>query len=122
MSVPSRYVWDQGGVQTWSVQRQMPYGGKGDGARGASLNGTRYYAEGPPVAVNAALGSYGVSRLRGPRHRPVYFNEPAPWTSQFYDTTASVGTPDQPGPGGQAPDAIYTSPDPGRGGMNSTGR
>ena len=72
--------------------------------------------------MNARAGHYGVSRLRGPNHRPVYFNEPAPWTSQYYDTTASVGTPDSPGPGGQAPDAIYTSPDLGRGGLNSTGR
>ena len=122
VSVPSRYVWDQGGVQTWSVQRQMPYGGKGDGARGASLNGTRYYAEGPPIAVNAALGSYGVSRLRGPRHRPVYFNEPAPWTSQFYDTTASWGPRTSRGQAGRPPMPFTPQPDPGRGGMNSTGR
>jgi hypothetical protein len=122
VTVQSRFVWDQGGVQTWSVQRQMPYNGRGDGARGADLNGTRYYAEGPPVAVNAGQGSYGVSRLRGPNHRPVYFNEPSPWTSQFYDTTASVGTPDAPGPGGQAPNAVYTSPEVSRAGLTGTGR
>jgi hypothetical protein len=121
VTVPSRFVWDGGGVQTWSVQRQMPYTGRGDGARGADLNGTRYYAEGPPVNLNGGLGSYGVARLRGPNHRPVYFNEPAPWTSQFYDTTASVGTPDAPGPGGQAPNAVYVSPEVPRG-FNSTGR
>jgi hypothetical protein len=121
VTVPSRFVWDGGGVQTWSVQRQMPYTGRGDGARGADLNGTRYYAEGPPVNLNGGLGAYGVARLRGPNHRPVYFNEPAPWTSQYYDTTASVGTPDAPGPGGQAPDAVYVSPEVPRG-FNSTGR
>jgi hypothetical protein len=122
VTVQSRFVWDGGGVQTWSVQRQMPYNGRGDGARGADLNGTRYYAEGPPVALNAGLGAFGVARLRGPNHRPVYFNEPAPWTAQYYDTTASVGTPDAPGPGGQAPQNVYTSPEFGRGGLNSTGR
>ena len=94
----NRYVWNQGGVQTWSVNRQMPYGaGRGDGARGADLNGTRYYAEGPPIAVNAALGSYGVSRLRGPRHRPVYFNEPAPWTTQFTTRRPASGRRTTPG-------------------------
>jgi len=105
------------------MQRQMPYGSgeRGDGARGAQLTGTRYYAEGPPVALNAGLGDYGVRRLRGGK-RPVGFTEPAPWTSQFYDTTASVGTPDSPGPGGQSPDDVYVSPDPGRAGANSTGR
>jgi hypothetical protein len=124
VTVPSRFVWGNGGVQTWSANRQMPYGGRGDGARGADLNGTRYYEEGPPVAglANAGQGAYGISRLRGPNHRPVYFNEPAPWTSQYYDTTASVGTPDNPGAGGQQPQAIYVSPETGRGGLNSTGR
>lgn len=121
--VPSRFVWNTGGVQTWSVQRQMPYNGRGDGARGADLNGTRWYAEGPPVNVDGGMGSYGIARLRGPNHRPVSFTEPAPWTAQFYDTTASVGTTDAPGPGGQAPAAIYTSPELGRGGLvNPTGR
>jgi len=110
VSVPNRYVWGDGGVQTWSVERQMPYTGRGDGARGADLAGTRYYAEGPPINVNGGLGDYGIARLRGPNHRPVYFNEPAPWTSQFYDTTADVGTPDAPGPNAQVPDNVYTSP------------
>lgn len=123
VTVPNRFVWNQGGVQTWSVQRQMPYNGRGDGARGANLNGTRYYAEGPPVNMNGGLGAYGVGRLRGDKtRRPVSFTEPAPWTSQFYDTTASVGSPDTPGPGGQAPSMVYVSPDPGRGGINATGR
>ena len=123
--VQNRYRWGQGGVQTWSVQRQMPYGSgeRGDGARGAQLSGTRYYASGPPVNVNGGLGDYGVARLRGDKtRRPVGFTEPAPWTAQFYDTTASVGQADAPGPGGQGPDAIYYSPDPGRAGLNATGR
>lgn len=126
VTVPNRYRWGGpgGGVQTWSVQRQMPYGSgeRGDGARGAQLNGTRYYAEGPPVALNAGLGDYGVARLRGDKtKRPVSFSEPAPWTAQFYDTTSSVGSPDAPGAGGQAPAAVYVSPSVPRN-LNSTGR
>ena len=123
VTVISRFVWNQGGVQTWSVQRQMPYTGRGDGARGAQLSGTRYYASGPPINVNGGLGDYGVARLRGDKtKRPVSFTEPSPWTAQFYDTTASVGTVDAPGTNSAAPSAIYVSPDPGRAGMNSTGR
>jgi hypothetical protein len=113
VTVISRYKWagTSGGVQTWSVERQMPYGaGRGDGARGADLNGTRYYAEGPPINVNGGQGSYGIARLRGPNHRPVFFTEPAPWTAQFYDTTADVGTADAPGPNTQVPNLVYTSP------------
>ena len=126
VTVPNRYRWGgpQGGVQTWSVQRQMPYGPgeRGGGARGADLNGTRYYAEGPPIALNAGTGDYGVARLRGDKtKRPVSFTEPAPWTAQFYDTTGSVGSADAPGPGGQAPSAIYVAPEVPRG-LNSTGR
>ena len=107
----------------------MPYSGRGDGARGADLNGTRYYAEGPPVNVNGGQGAYGVGRLRGPNHRPVYFNEPAPWTSQYYDTTASVGTPDAPGCARPGPQRRLHLPrcgtgraEPGRGGRPDGGR
>lgn len=125
VTVPNRYKWQgpSGGVQTWSVNRQMPYTGRGDGARGGDLNGTRYYAEGPPAFIDAGQGQYGIARLIGDKtKRPVSFTEPAPWTSQFYDTTESAGTADAPGPGGQAPAAVYVSPDPGRAGINSTGR
>lgn len=126
VTVPNRYKWGGpgGGAQTWSVLRQMPYGaGRGNGARGAQLNGTRYYEEGPSIQANAGLGSYGVARLRGSgTRRPVSFTEPAPWTSQFYDTTASVGSPDAPGSSSQVVPQVYVSPDPGRGGLNSTGR
>jgi hypothetical protein len=114
-------VFAGGGVQTWSVQRQMPYNGRGDGARGADLNGTRYYATGAPVNVNGANGEYGIGRLRGPNHRPTVFTEPAPWSQNYYDTTQTTGTPDQPGPATQAPDMVYVSPSAGRA-SNSTGR
>jgi hypothetical protein len=124
VTVPNRYRWagPQGGVQTWTANRMMPYTGRGDGARGAQLSGARYYASGPPIALNAGLGDYGVARLRGDKtKRPVSFTEPAPWTSQFYDTTESVGTADAPGTNSAMPDAIYVSPEVPRN-LNSTGR
>lgn len=108
VTVPSRYVWNGGGVQTWSVQREMPYGGRGDGARGADLNGSRYYATGQQEQFwNANQGDYGIERQLGIGHkRPVNFDQPAPWTSNYYDTTDQV----QAGANPQAPDMVYVSP------------
>ena len=122
VTVPSRFVFAGGGVQSWSVQREMPYGGRGDGARGAELTGSRYYMAGQEGQfANAGQGGYGHARLAGPRHRPTVFAEPAPWSTNYYDTTPSTGTPDNPGPGGQAPDLVHISPQAGRA-SNSTGR
>lgn len=119
--VPSRFVWDNGGAQTYGMLRQMPYTGRGNGARGADLNGTRYYAEGQSDQFfNAGQGSYGIAREQG-GSRPVSFTEPAPWTANFYDTTDGVGTTDNPGTPAQSPDLVYISPSTGRA-SNSTGR
>ena len=122
VTVPDRYFDDS--VIGWSVLREMPYGGRGNGARGADLNGQRYYATGQQDQFwNAGQGDFGIERLRGSGNkRPVSFTQPAPWTANYYDTTASVGTADNPNQSpGQQPQAIYTSP----GGLrasNSTGR
>lgn len=119
VTVPNRYFDD--GVTGWSVLREMPYGGRGNGARGADLNGQRYYATGQSDQFwNAGQGSYGIARQRGAGNkRPVSFTQPAPWTAQFYDTTAGVGTQDSPNPNpAQQPSAIYTSP----GGMRASNR
>lgn len=121
VTVQNRAVFPE---YTWSVQREMPYGGRGDGARGADLNGQRYYATGQQDQFwNAGQGNFGIGRLEGSGFkRPVSFTQPAPWTSNFYDTTDSVGTSDAPNQQpAQQPQAVYTSP----GGLrasNSTGR
>jgi hypothetical protein len=95
----------------------MPYGGRGDGARGAQLSGQRYYATGQSGAFwNAGQGDYGIARERGGK-RPVSFTEPAPWTTDFYDTTAGVAGQST----GQSPSTVYVSPSAGRA-SNSTGR
>lgn len=120
VSVPNRFVL--AGAQTgWSILREMPYGGRGDGARGAQLSGQRYYATGQDQQFwNAGQGDYGIARERGGK-RPVSFTEPAPWTTNFYDTTSEVGTTDAPGVPTQSPNQIYTSPSVGRA-SNGTGR
>jgi hypothetical protein len=119
VSVPSRFVFDNGGNQTWSVDREMPYGGRGDGARGADLNGQRYYATGQATQFwNAGQGDYGIARASGGDHkRPVSFQQPAPWTANFYDTTQGVADETT----AQAPNMIYVSPTTGRA-TNRTGR
>jgi hypothetical protein len=122
VTVEDRYF--DNGVLGWSVLREMPYGGRGNGARGADLNGQRYYATGQQDQFwNGGQGEYGIARQRGAGNkRPVSFTQPAPWTSQFYDTTADVGTETDPNETpAQQPQAIYMSP----GGLrasNSTGR
>ena len=121
VTVPSRSVFGQ---ITWGVLREMPYGGRGDGARGADLNGQRYYAAGQAGEfLNAGQGGYGIARENGAGNkRPVSFTQPAPWTANYYDTTQSVGATDSPNQNpDQQPQAVYYSP----GGLrasNSTGR
>lgn len=123
VSVQNRFVFEGGGQQTYGMLRQMPYVGRGNGARGADLNGQRYYAEGQSDQFfNAGQGDFGIAREQGSGYkRPVGFTEPAPWTQNFYDTTDSVGTVDNPGTPSQSPDMVYTSPTTGRA-SNSTGR
>lgn len=121
VSVPNRALFEE---ITWSILREMPYGGRGDGARGADLNGQRYYATGQTDQfMNGGQGEFGIQRLNGSGNkRPVGFTQPAPWTSNFYDTTNSVGTVDNPNTApDQQPSSIYVSP----GGLrasNGTGR
>jgi hypothetical protein len=125
VTVESRFVWDGGGVQSWAVERRMPYTGSQAGlnsVRGAVLDGTRYYVTGQADEfLNAGQGQYGIARFNGPRHRPTVFAEPAPWSANYYDTTPSVGSPGNPGPADQAPDLVYVSPQAGRA-SNGTGR
>jgi hypothetical protein len=121
VSVPNRFVL-QGGQTGWAVQREMPYGGVGNGGRGAHLSGQRYYTTGQDTQFwNAGQGDYGLARQQGGK-RPVAFTEPAPWTTNFYDTTSEIGTSDNPNTTpGQSPSAVYTSPSTGRA-SNNTGR
>lgn len=116
VAVPSRFVMP-GGQTFWGVLREMPYGGRGNGARGAQLSGQRYYTTGQDTQFwNAGQGNYGIAREQGGK-RPVAFTEPAPWTANYYDTTQDIQ--DQSNP--QAASAVYISPSAGRA-SNGTGR
>jgi hypothetical protein len=129
--IPSRYVFGgiNGGTDVLDdllEARRMPYTGHGPGSgleylpgylkhargsiRGAVLSGKRFFQV-PDTGVDQG-GAYGKS-TRGTsvrRHRPVNFNEPAPMNSQFYDTTANVGTVDQPGTHTQVQEQIVVTP------------
>lgn len=119
VSVTDRFVMFGGGNQTWALPREMPYGGRGDGARGADLSGQRFYRTGQEFQfANAGMGDYGIARKLGGDHkRPVSFQTPAPWTANYYDTTDSVSDNTTP----QAPPLVFISPSAGRAG-NGTGR
>jgi hypothetical protein len=100
----NRYAFggEAGGFESHSVERQIPYTRHGPlpgqhnakQLRGADLSGTRFTLK-PPVFVPQGDG-FGKAR-RSQRNRPTVFAEPAPWSAQFYDTTAATGGPDDPG-------------------------
>lgn len=125
VEVPNRLQFPaDGGNTSWAVLREMPYGGRGNGARGANLNGQRRYATGQDTQFwNGGQGDYGIQRLRGSGVKlPVSFTQPAPWSSQTYLTTQDVGTNDSPNSSpGQQPQAVVFSPG-GQRASNSTGR
>lgn len=125
VTVPDRGVFPaSGGNWSWSVLREMPYAGRGNGARGADLNGQRRYATGQETQFwNAGQGEFGVQRMRGSGVKlPVSFTQPAPWAAQTYLSTADVGTAESPNPApGQQPQSVVMSP-AGTRASNSTGR
>ena len=102
-----------GGYSTPVFDRRMPYTSWGYGRRGSQNSGWRFYL--PPESQfgqGYQMGHYG-ERTRGasPRHRPTVFAEPAPWTTTYYDTNVSSGSPLQPGTGGQQAQQVYISPE-----------
>lgn len=112
--VPSRYVSREGGQEGYAVNRPetfakgsvagFPSGYKGDEhLRGGRLTGQRYFGA---IADQQRIGldsdAYGISRRRGPRHRPVRFQTPEPWTANYYDVAPEQGK--------TAPDMIHRSP------------
>jgi hypothetical protein len=135
VTVPSRHVFRgvNGGTDVVAdlLHRRMPYTGhagtvhevmEGHGGRigalspgfgnrnvrGAVLDGTRFYQV-PDTELNQG-GDYGRYRKSHPS-RPTVFQEPAPWSAGYYDTSDSVGGPDTPGSGSQVWDSVYTSPE-----------
>lgn len=110
----NRFVFGgrNGGVSSTTFDRRMPFTSRGNGARGADLNGTRYYGD---VAAQEYFGdqggSYGYGReIPNGQHRPTEFYEPGPWTENFYDTTETAGSPGE-GAAPMARNMVYVSPE-----------
>jgi hypothetical protein len=123
----NRFVYQGGGVQSWEVERDIPlrvharpaaYTGAPSN-RGADLSGERAFWTGlPEIQVNAGAGKYGQRKKEGPLHRPTTFRQPAPWSANFYDTSAA----EQQGTQKQAADMVYVSPAPARSAVNGRRR
>jgi hypothetical protein len=111
--VQSRFVSHEGSQEGYAMDRPMLFTRGGtparqpDGAaphiRGARMDGTRYFGE---LADQQKIGlpsdSFGIKRARGPNHRPVRFEQPPPWTANYYDVP--------PHEGETAPDMIHRAP------------
>lgn len=111
--VQSRFVSAEGSQEGYAMDRELRFTKGGTPApqapgmaphiRGGRYSGQRYVGD---LADQQQIGldsdSYGIARRRGPRHRPVRFETPAPHTANFYDVPPDQGT--------QAPDMIHRSP------------
>ena len=125
VSVQSRFVSAEGSQEGYAMNRDLFFakGGKPapqpQGAaphiRGGRYDGTRYFGE---LSAQQKIGlpsdSYGIKRARGPNHRPVRFEQPPPWTANFYDVP-----PEQ---GDTSPDMIHRAPAGQRRGISGTNR
>lgn len=113
--VVSRYVSHEGAQEGYAMNRPLVFTKGGDPnnyppgylgnrhLRGGRMTGQRYFgAIVDQQRIGIPSDSYGIVRRRGPRHRPVRFDLPAPWTANYYDVP-----PDQ---GQQDPDMIHRSP------------
>lgn len=110
--VQSRFVSAEGAQEDYAMDRPMLFAkggpppaippGAAPHIRGGRYSGQRYFGElGDQQQIGLDTDAYGISRRRGPRHRPVRFEMPAPHTANYYDVPPDEGT--------QAPDVIHRS-------------
>ena len=112
--VQSRFVSAEGSQEDYAMNRPLLFTKGGTPApypqgyignvhlRGARMTGERYVgALAEQQRIGLASDAYGLSRARGPRHRPVSFQQPPPWTANYYD---------QPPQGREPADMIRQSP------------
>jgi hypothetical protein len=108
VTVQSRFVSSEGAQEGYAVNRPLMFA-KGGVApypssyvaasgnqhlRGGRLTGNRYFgALVDQQQIGLPTDSYGIARARGPRHRPVSFEQPAPWTANYYDQAPATAPP-----------------------------
>lgn len=111
--VSSRFVSLEGAQEGYAVERPLVFAkggrppptprGSAPHLRGGRYSGQRYFgALEDQQRIGIPSDSYGIQRKRGPRHRPVGFQTPAPWTANYYDVPPAQGRED--------PDMIHRSP------------
>jgi hypothetical protein len=101
VTVQSRYVSAEGAQEGYAMNRPLmfarggvaPYPDTSERStgnhhlRGGRLTGQRYFgAIRDQQRIGLPSDSYGISRARGPRHRPVGFTPPEPWTANYQDS------------------------------------
>jgi len=117
VTVQSRFVSDEGSQEGYAVNRPLQFAKGGVAGypssfvsftgnqhlRGARLTGQRYFgAIQDQQEIGLPSDAYGIARARGPRHRPVRFEQPQPWTANYYDSPPESAT--------QAADMVHQSP------------
>jgi hypothetical protein len=111
----SRFVSQERAQEGYAVNRALQFTKGGTPApyppgyrgnrhlRGGRLTGQRYFgALADQQRIGLATDGYGIARARGPRHRPIRFEQPGPWTANYYDVPGDQGE--------AAPDMIHRSP------------
>lgn len=106
VTVPSRFVSAEGAQEGYAVNRPLLFAKGGTPApypqgyagnehvRGARMTGQRYVgALADQQRIGLPSDAYGLSRARGPRHRPVSFQQPEPWTANYYDQPPEARRP-----------------------------
>ena len=117
VTVQSRYVSPEGSMEGYAMDRALRFARGGVAGypdsyvsstgvhhlRGARLTGERYFgALDDQARIGLPGDAYGIARARGPRHRPVRFEAPEPWTANYYDVPADQSS--------SAPDMIHAAP------------
>jgi hypothetical protein len=114
VTVQSRFVSSEGAQEGYAVNRPLLFAKGGTPApyppgftgnqhiRGGRLTGERYFgALKDQQKIGLETDAYGIARARGPRHRPVGFTPPQPWTANYRDSAPG----EEP-----ASDMIHVSP------------
>jgi hypothetical protein len=117
VTVQSRYVSLEGSQEGYAMDRPLMFARGGVAPypdsyvsstgvhhlRGGRMTGERYVgALDDQARIGLDTDAYGISRARGPRHRPVRFEQPQPWTANYYDVPADQSS--------SAPDLIHQAP------------
>jgi hypothetical protein len=118
VTVQSRFVSAEGSQEGYAMDRDLAFARGGVAGypssfvaftgnqhlRGGRLTGERYFgAIQDQQEIGLPSDAYGIARARGPRHRPVRFEQPQPWSANYYDNPPDTAS-------SQAADMIHQSP------------